>query len=155
MLLPLILLMPLVNGCDGKTEREFAEDFTLQQFDGGTFTLSEHKGKAVIVNFFASWCIPCRAEAPALEATHKKYFGKNVTVVGVAIKDTDSGAKAFVKKYALSFPTGLDKDETVKDSFGVYGLPTTFFIDGAGLITYTHAGAVTEELIKYELDKIL
>ncbi len=157
----LILLMPLVQGCDENAEtaetaeKEVAADFTLQLFDGGTFTLSKHQGEAVVVNFFASWCIPCRAEAPALEAVHREYFEKKVIFLGVAIKDTDSAAKGFVKKYTLSFPTGLDKDEKVKESFGVYGLPTTFFISRSGLITYTHSGAMTEELIKHELDKIL
>ena len=151
----LILLVPFVQGCDAPAAKENAADFTLQLFDGRTFTLSEHKGEAVIVNFFASWCFPCRAEAPALEAVHREYFEKKVIFLGVAFKDTDSAAKGFVEKYALSFPTGLDEDEKIKETFGVYGLPTTFFIDGNGLITYTHSGAVTEELIKHELDKIL
>ncbi len=154
----LILLIPLVQGCDEKAEtaeKEVAADFTLQLFDGRTFTLSKHQGEAVVVNFFASWCIPCRAEAPALEAVHREYFEKKVIFLGIAFKDTDSAAKGFVKQYALSFPTGLDKDEKVKESFGVYGLPTTFFISRNGLITYTHSGAMTEELIRHELDKIL
>jgi thiol-disulfide isomerase/thioredoxin len=156
-LIPLlfILVMPFVQGCDETAKREVSGDFTLQLFDGGTFTLSKHKGEAVVVNFFASWCAPCIAEAPALEAVHREYFEKKVIFLGVAIQDTDSAAKGFVEKYALSFPTGLDEDEKIKETFGVYGLPTTFFIDGNGLITYTHSGAVTEELIKHELDKIL
>ena len=153
--LHLILLMPFVQGCDEMAEREVAADFTLQLFDGRIFTLSKHKGEAVVVNFFASWCIPCRAEAPALEAIHREYSEKKVIILGIAIRDTDSGAKGFVEEYALSFPTGLDKDEKITQNFGVYGLPTTFFISGSGLITYTHSGAVTKELIKHELDKIL
>ena len=157
MLIPLllILLMPLLQGCDEPAAKEVVADFTLQLFDGRTFTLSEHKGEAVVVNFFASWCFPCRTEAPALEAAHREYFEKKVNFLGVAIKDTDSAAMGFVEEYALSFPTGLDRDGKIKESFGVYGLPTTFFISGDGRITYTHAGAVTEELIKHELDKIL
>ena len=151
----LILVMPFVQGCDETAEREVGADFTLQLFDGQTFTLSKHKGEAVVVNFFASWCAPCIVEAPALEAVHREYFEKKVIFLGIAIQDTDSAAKGFVEKHALSFPTGLDEDGTVKETFGVYGLPTTFFIDGNGLITYTHSGAVTEELIKHELDKIL
>ncbi|MCP5074897.1 MAG: TlpA family protein disulfide reductase [Rhodobacteraceae bacterium] len=150
-----VLLMPLVQGCDEKVEKEFAADFVLQLFNGQTFTLSKHKGEAVVVNFFASWCIPCKAEAPALEAVHREYFEKKVIFLGIAIKDTDTGAQGFVKKYALSFATGIDKEQKLGRVFGVYGLPTTFFIDGTGLITYTHSGAVTEELIKHELDKIL
>lgn len=151
----LILMVPFVQSCGELAKKKIADDFTLQLFDGKTFTLSKHKGEAVVVNFFASWCIPCRVEAPALEAVHREYFDKKVNFLGIAIKDTESAAKAFVKKYKLSFPTGLDKYGKIKSSFRVFGLPTTFFINGNGLITYTHAGAVTEELIKHELDKIL
>ena len=153
--LPLILLLALAQGCDEEPVNEVAADFTLQLFDGRTFTLSKHQGEAVIVNFFASWCIPCIAEAPALEAIHREYSDKKVIVLGIAIKDTESAAKGFVDKHALSFPTGLDMDEKIKENFGVYGLPTTFFINGNGLITYTHSGAMTEDLIRHELDKIL
>ena len=150
-----LVMAPLMQGCDEAPEKVYAADFSLKLFDGRTFTLSKHKGEVVIVNFFASWCIPCRAEAPALEAMHQKYLDKKVIFLGVAIKDTDTAAKGFVKKYGLTFPTGLDSEQVAKDALGVYGLPTTFFIDGNGLITYTHSGAVTEELIKHELDKIL
>ncbi len=150
-----MLLLPLAHGCDEEIKKEFAADFTLQLFDGRTFTLSKHKGEAVVVNFFASWCIPCRAEASALEAVHREYFEKKVIFLGIAIKDTDTGARGFVKKYALSFPTGLDKEQKLGRIFGVYGLPTTVFIDATGFINYTHSGAVTGELIKHELDKLL
>lgn len=151
----LVLMMPLLQGCDDTAEPKVADDFSLRLFDGRTFTLSKHRGEAVIVNFFASWCIPCRAEAPILEALHKEYLDKKVVFLGVAIMDTDTAARDFVKKYGLTFPVGLDKEQDLKSALGVYGLPTTFFIDGNGLITYTHSGAVTEELIKHELDKIL
>ncbi len=151
----LILVMPLVQSCVEEAENEVAPDFTLRLFDGRTFTLSKHKGEAVVVNFFASWCIPCKAEASALEAVHREYLEKKVIFLGIAIKDTDTHARDFVKKHALSFPTGLDKEQELGRILGVYGLPTTFFIDGAGVITYTHSGVVTEELIKHELDKIL
>ena len=90
-----------------------------------------------------------------MEAVHLEYLQKKVIFLGIAIKDTDIAARDFVKKYGLTFPAGLDKDQKAKDALGVYGLPTTFFINTTGLITYTHSGAVTEELIKHELDKIL
>jgi cytochrome c biogenesis protein CcmG/thiol:disulfide interchange protein DsbE len=157
LILPLLFLpaIPFLKGCDETPEKIYAADFSLKLFDGRTFTLSKHKGEAIVVNFFASWCIPCRAEAPALEAMHQKFLEKKVLFLGIAIKDTDTAAKDFVKKYGLTFPTGLDVEQKAKDALGVYGLPTTFFIDGTGLIAYTHAGGVTEELIKHELDKIL
>ncbi len=151
----LVLLMPAFQGCDEAAEREIATDFVLQLFNGQTFTLSKHKGEVVVVNFFASWCIPCLAEAPELEAMHREYLDKKVIFLGVAIKDTESAARGFVKKAGLTFPAGLDEEENIKESFGVYGLPTTFFISRDGLITYTHSGALTKELIEHELLKIL
>ena len=94
-------------------------------------------------------------EAPELEAMHREYLDKKVIFLGVAIKDTESAARGFVKKAGLTFPAGLDEEENIKESFGVYGLPTTFFISRDGLITYTHSGALTKELIEHELLKIL
>ncbi len=90
-----------------------------------------------------------------LEAAHREYFDKDVIFLGIATKDTTSAAKGFVDDYKLTFPAGLDEDETLRVSFGVYGLPATFFINKEGVITYTHHGAVTEELLKHELEKIL
>ncbi len=144
-----------LQGCKNDEANKVVEDFTLQLFDGRTFTLSKHKEEVIVVNFFASWCAPCRAEAPALEAVHQSYLSKDVIFLGVAIKDTKSAAKGFVEKYGLTFPAGLDEDEVLRVAFGVYGLPATFFINREGVITYTHHGTVTEELIIHELEKIL
>lgn len=147
-------LLPL-QGCKNDVQNRIVDDFTLQLFDGRTFTLSKHKQEVIVVNFFASWCAPCRVEAPMIEAAHKEYLLSDVVFLGVATKDSASAAKRFVEKYKLTFPTGLDEDGTLRASFGVYGLPATFFIDRKGVITYTHLGGVTEELIKHELEKIL
>ena len=150
----LLLLIPVLNACDEDGEPEAAADFTLQLFDGGSFRLSEHRGAPVIVNFFASWCIPCIAEAPALEAVFQEYRGRGVKVLGIAVQDTESKAMGFVKEHGLTFPAGLDAGE-IKESYGVFGVPTTFFIDKEGFIRYTHAGRVTEDLLRHELEKLL
>ncbi len=148
------VLLPL-QGCKTDAEEKVVDEFSLQLFDGRTFTLSKHKHEEIVVNFFASWCAPCRVEAPALEAVHQSYLSEDVVFLGVAIKDSKSAAKGFVEKYGLTFPTGLDEDGILRIAFGVYGLPATFFINREGIITYTHHGAVTEELIVHELEKIL
>ncbi len=150
----LFFLLP-VQGCREGAKSKVVEDFTLQLFDGRTFTLSKHKQEVIVVNFFASWCAPCRVEAPAFEAAHQDYLSKDVIFLGVATKDTARAAKGFVEKYKLTFPSGLDEDETLRVAFGVYGLPATFFINREGIVAYTHLGAATEELIKHELEKIL
>ncbi len=161
---PFILLLALcaalLVGCeetdDGQiAAREPAADFVLTLLDGGSFRLSDRKGSPVIVNFFASWCIPCKIEAPVLEKVSQDYRERGVMVVGVAIQDTESKARDFVEELGLTYPTGLDADGSIKESFGVFGIPMTFFVDKEGLISYTHVGVVTEDLMRYELEKIL
>lgn len=160
----LVLFVLLIQGCgeeDDIVKREHVPDFTLELFEGGSFNMSDHKGSPVIVNFFASWCIPCRTEAPILEKVYQEYNVKQespdekVVFVGIAIQDTVSAAKEFVDTYGLTFPTGLDGEGAIKQSFGVYGLPTTFFVGRDGIINYSHAGAITEELLIHEMEKLL
>lgn len=150
----LLLLIPVLGACEEDDEPEAAADFTLQLFDGGSFRLSDHKGSPVIVNFFASWCIPCIAEAAALEAVSNEYKDRGVTIIGIAVQDTETAAKGFVAEHGITFPTGLDAGE-IKEAYAVFGVPMTYFVDREGLIRYTHAGAVTEVLLRHELDKIL
>lgn len=155
----LILCMPLLQGCgesdNSVVEKQPAPDFTLKLFDGGTFRLSDYRGRPVIINFFASWCIPCKAEAPHLERVYREYAGQEVMVVGIALQDTQTKARAFVKEHRLTFPTGLDTEGTIKESYRVFGLPMTIFVDRTGLIGYTHAGMATEDLLRHELEKII
>ncbi len=155
----LLLLAPTLQGCDDAdpmaSAKEPAPDFALRLLDGGDFPLQDHKGHAVVVNFFASWCVPCKAEAPALEKVHQDYKARDVQIVGIAIQDTESAARAFVEEHGLTFPTGLDAAGEIKQAYRVFGVPTTYFIDREGRITYTHAGAVTTELMEDELEKNL
>lgn len=154
---PVLVLCSLLFlvGCGDKVPKESASDFTLELFEGGSFTLSKQHGHPVVINFFASWCIPCKAEAPALDKVYKESKIKGVAFLGIAVQDTVEKAKDFVKENGITFPAGLDQDGTIKESFGVYGVPVTYFIDKNGIINYIHAGILTEDLIRYELDKIL
>lgn len=145
----------VLAGCSDEVEKEIAPDFTLRLFDGEYFNLSEHKGRPVVINFFASWCIPCKAEAPSFDKVYREYKTKDVAFLGIAIQDTETKAIGFVNEVGITFPTGLDEDGKIKESFGVFGIPVTYFIDKNGKINYTHAGMMTEDLIRYELDKIL
>lgn len=157
----LLVLMPAIQSCGGDEEdagaaspKETAADFVMETFDGGSFRLSDHNGSPVIVNFFASWCTLCGVEVSALEKVYREYADRGVMLVGVAVQDTESKAREYVEKYGLTFPTGLDAEGTVKEAYGVYGLPMTYFIDREGRVNYVHAGVVTEALLKDELEKI-
>jgi len=156
----LIAGLLLGQGCSEDTStttsaKEVAPDFTLELFDGGSFRLSDQKGKkAVVINFFASWCVSCGKETPIIEKIFKEY-SQQVAFVGIAVDDTEKKAKAFMKKIGLNIPAGLDRTGEIKEAFGLYGMPTTFFIDKAGMVSYFHPGVVTEQLLKHEIDKIL
>ena len=119
-----------------------APDFTLTLFDGGTLSLKDLRGKAVLVNFWASWCPPCRVKAPALEAAWQGYKDKDVVFVGVDIQDKEPDARAFIKEFGITYPNGWDVSGKVAVNYGVWGLPETFFLDREGRITYKHVGAV-------------
>ncbi len=136
-------------------KKELAPDFTLELMDGKKFNLNDYKGKPILINFFASWCLPCREEMPALEKIAHEYKPKGVIFLGIAVDDTEKKMKEFIARYGVTFPVGLDKTAAIQKSFGIYGIPTTYFIDKQGVINYSHSGSVTEELLQHELDKLL
>lgn len=147
----------LIQGCSGESEdkQESAPSFSIDLFNGDTFDSKNHKGKPMLVNFFASWCLPCADEAPILERMAKVYGNHGMKFIAIAIDDTEDKARAFVEKHGMTFPIGIDKSGEIRDAFGVYGVPTTFFISQNGLVNYIHAGGLTEVLLINELDKLL
>ena len=156
----LISCLLLVQGCNQNTTAqkitmEAAPDFNIALFDGGNFQLSDHKGKAVVINFFASWCVSCGEETPVIEKVAHQYSPQAVVFLAVAVDDTEKKAKAFLQKTGLTIRAGLDKAGKIKDAYGLYGMPTSYFIDKNGKVSYLHAGVVTEELLKHEIGKLL
>jgi len=132
-----------------------APDFSLKLLDGGVFKMAENKGKPIVINFFASWCLPCREEASTLAKVRGEYQPKGVVFLAIAVNDNEKDVKKFIKKYHFTLPVGLDKIGNVKDAYKLYGLPTTFFIGKKGKISYFHPGSATEELLHHEIDKLL
>lgn len=133
-----------------------APPFTLAAFDGGRVSLAEMRGRIVVLNFWASWCYPaCYEEAPVLERNWQAYRDRGVTVVGIDIQDTEEAARKFIAQFRLSFPNAPDPSGKVSVDYGVYGVPETFFIDRSGTIRKKHVGAVTEELFRTEVERLL
>ena len=132
-----------------------APSFTLALFDGGTLTLKDLRGKAVLVNFWASWCVPCRAEARALESAWQKYKDRGVVFLGVNIQDREDDARAFMKEFGITYLNGRDESGKIAIDYGVWGIPETFFLDPQGRITYKHAGELRAPIIETKLDEAL
>lgn len=130
-----------------------AAPFTLTLFDGRKLTLDELRGKAVFLNFWASWCLPCRAEARDLEAAWQKVKDKNMVFIGVALQDTDKNALEFLKEFVVTYPNGKDESGKIAVDYGTWGIPESFFIDPQGRITYKHVGAIRAALVLSKLEE--
>jgi cytochrome c biogenesis protein CcmG/thiol:disulfide interchange protein DsbE len=132
-----------------------APPFTLTLFDGSTLSLAELRGTVVFLNFWASWCPPCRAEAPALEAAWQKYREHGVVFLGVNIQDKEESARAFIDDFGITYPNGIDRGSRIAIEYGVWGLPETFFIDRDGRVTYKHVGALGWGTVATKLDEAM
>ncbi len=132
-----------------------AAPFSLTLFDGSTLELENLRGKAVFLNFWASWCPPCRAEARDLEAAWQKVKNDNIVYIGVALQDTDENARAFLKEFDVSYPNGRDDSGRIAVDYGVWGIPESFFIDPQGRITYKHTGGIHAALVETKLAEAL
>ncbi len=129
------------NGSSGQA----APDFTLNLFNGETFRLSEQRGQAVVLNFWASWCTPCRAEMPYFETTYRAYQERHVVFVGVAVQDDPGSAQAFLNELGISYPAGLDEGNEIALRYQLAGLPTTIFISSDGEVARRVAGPISEK----------
>jgi cytochrome c biogenesis protein CcmG/thiol:disulfide interchange protein DsbE len=128
-----------------------AAPFSLSLFDGGRFSLAEARGKVVVVSFWASWCIPCREEAPLLESAWRMYRDRGVVFVGVNFQDEETAARAFIAEFSLTFPNGRDEGSRIAVDYGVYGIPELFLITRGGQIASKHVGLIGEATLRARL----
>ena len=132
-----------------------APPLTLTLFDGKTIRLDDLVGKAVFLNFWASWCLPCRAEARVLEEAWQRYKNKNVVFLGINIQDREEDARAFLQEFGITYMNGRDASGKTAIDYGVWGIPETFFIDREGRIAYKHVGGLGWPTITAKLDEAL
>jgi cytochrome c biogenesis protein CcmG/thiol:disulfide interchange protein DsbE len=128
-----------------------APEFDLRLLDGTMVRLSNYRGRVVFLNFWASWCPPCRAEARLLEEAWHQVKDRDVVFLGVNIQDTEEGARRFIQEFDITYPNGRDPGSRIAINYGVYGIPETFFIDREGRITYKHIGALGAETLVQKL----
>ncbi len=127
-------------------DRAYAKNFSLASLDGSNkVELKDLKGKPVVINFWASWCGPCREEMPFLQKSWNEYKDKGVTFLGIDVLDEEKSARAFLEVYGISYPNLKDSSGEVANAYGVIALPVTFFIDREGRVIKKNYGAFVGE----------
>ena len=132
-----------------------AEDFSLLDLEGKSQSLSQYRGKIVLVNFWATWCKPCTTEMPAMQAIYNKLRDKGFVVLAINELEDDAKVREHIKRYGHTFPVLMDRDNKVANQFGVFGLPVSVFIDQEGRVQeYIKGGLLTEQKIEGTLARI-
>jgi cytochrome c biogenesis protein CcmG, thiol:disulfide interchange protein DsbE len=137
-------------------ELEQAPALQLPKLSGnGDGSLADYRGEVVVLNFWASWCEPCRKESPLLERWHKRMAGRDGTVLGVDVLDVTGDAQDFIDEYGLTYPMLKDKDGDALESYGVVAYPETFVIDRDGRIAAVRRGPVDDAFMRTEVAPLL
>ena len=146
-----------LDNAAARGEREPAPSFDLPKLSGaGRSSLADYRGQVVVLNFWASWCEPCRAESPLLERWHRRIskHGRG-TVLGVDGQDVSSDARDFVREYELTYPMLHDGPGNLREPFGVLGYPETFVIDPRGRVAALQRGPVDDEFLRRNVAPLL
>jgi cytochrome c biogenesis protein CcmG, thiol:disulfide interchange protein DsbE len=152
-----LLVFGLVSkGSSGVALGEPAPDSPLPRLEGGgSGSLAEYRGRWVLVNFWASWCGPCKQEAPALERFQRRHRGPKFTVLGIDSRDLSDDGRAFVRRYHLSYPQLRDGDGDTAHDFGTTGVPENYLVDPGGKVRLLVRGPVSEEYLRDSVAPLL
>lgn len=132
-----------------------APDFTLGQLGNGYLTLSDLEGKVVMLNFWATWCGPCREEMPAMQNVYERYRDQGFEIVAINLQETEVAVKGFINQLGVNFPVVYDLTGEVFDTYLVRPLPTSYFIDSTGTIRFLYIGPMSEEDIEQRVQFLL
>ena len=146
LVLMLFVVITVFTGCSGESTSDLsigskAPDFELYDLDGDVHKLSEYKGSPVFLNFWATWCGPCRGEMPHLEDVYEEWKDDGLTFFAVNIGESSTDVVSFLDYFGFTMPVLLDSAKTVSRRYGVSGIPTTYFIDEDGIIQNKVVGA--------------
>jgi peroxiredoxin len=136
-------------------DRRPGPDYSAPALGGGSIDSGSYAGKVVVVNFWASWCGPCRQEAPALEDLWREYQARGVQFIGINFKDDDAAAKAYEDEFDITFPSASDPSGKLAHEFGVLALPSTFVLGEDGMIEYQFTGIISEPLLRDAIEDVL
>ena len=149
--------LTLVVGRAAIADSRAAPNVTFQAADGSSVRLSEYKGRVVLIDFWASWCAPCKTSFPALDALYRAYESRGLQVLAVNLDERRRDADAFLRDHSHSMPVVFDLRGEAPKAFGVQGMPTSFVIDRTGAIRFTHTGysANIGQQYRQEIDLLL
>jgi len=145
----------LMDVRQGQVDHGLAPNFTLTSFDGRTVTLSELRGKVVVINFWASWCQPCRQEAKYLEQTWRKYQDQGVVFIGVDYLDTESAALAYINEFDITYFNGPDLGTRISQAYNIKGVPETFYVAKNGELRGVKVGPLQEPELDDKIEELL
>lgn len=158
---PGIATAPAASPAGGETQQPAVEEgapapqVDLDMFDGSTRSLSDLYGdRPLIVNFWASWCPPCVTEMPDIEQVHQQ-LGGQVDFLGINTQDGEEEARRLVGETGVTYPLAWDREGEIFETFGVFGMPSTFFISRDGRVVGRHTGLLTEETLRQKIDELL
>ena len=130
-----------------------APDFTLTALDGSEVSLSDFQGQPVVLNFWATWCPPCRTEVPALQSVSESLAGEAV-ILGVSLQESPSTVSQFAEEFGITYPVVLDQSGQASLAYRVRSLPTTYLIDERGVVVEVFSGSLSEPLIRTRLGQL-
>ncbi|MEK7311975.1 MAG: TlpA disulfide reductase family protein [Chloroflexota bacterium] len=145
----------VVKAANGPRDSGMAPDFSLTGFDGRTVALSQLRGQVVIINFWASWCPPCREEAAYLEQTWRKYQGQGVVFIGVDWVDTEKEALAYIDEFDITYINGPDIGTRIAQAYRIQGVPETFYVDKTGRLRGVHIGPLQSPALDDKIEELL
>jgi thiol-disulfide isomerase/thioredoxin len=157
LILSFLLVLFLFAVCNAQSiQPQKAPNFSLKSYDGKIVELAKLKGKVVIVNFWATWCPPCRAEIPDFIKVYDAYKSKGLEIVGIALdEDGWPKVKPFAEKNKINYPVVLGNAEVVQQYGGIEGIPTTFIVDKKGNIVDRQVGMLTKSMLEQKIRLLL
>jgi peroxiredoxin len=148
----LLLLSTIIGlNCQASLKiNKTAPNFILKSSGGGNISLSELRGKVVVINFWATWCVPCRQEVPQMEKLYQRFSKKGLTIVAINVGNNSDKAKRISKELGITFPILFDSDSNVSEEYGVFAMPSTYFVDRTGNLRKIHRSFELGDEKKYK-----
>jgi peroxiredoxin len=162
-MLLLLVVAVVLAGCTGPGQEapgginvgNRARDFTLEDLAGDKVSLSDYRGDVVLINFWATWCPPCRAEIPDLEAAYRTWGGNGLVVLGLSTDESREQVQAFVDEFGVTYPVLLDSEAKIMQTYRARGLPTSVLVDRDGVIQVRHIGYLAAEQLNDYLAQVM